>query len=686
MEPFSINCTTCHAALKVRKPEAIGEIYACPKCSGMVLIQRPLPPSVASAETVETPIRPSNRNCLSSSDLAALASAASVASYDQVDSLLDEPSVASDQNAPANKNTTTQSVDASSVSTPGSPGMDATIEMPKNFSEAEGDLASVAPIGPNQDWASAATAKSRTAVFYVLSACLGVALATGAVYLASTKMSRTTVVAPPLVENTESKTDVAPANNEAAAEQVTKTEAPSKLAPSELAEAELLPETGSATSSGVASRNKEKLDLVEQIPESPIAAVSFEEDKRAATSTPIDNFGDVGAEFVQPVATQSSRPNLSRLPSLPESSHEMPERRPLPEIDADIRLNDTFSATNLTLGLESMLNFISNASTVPVTIRPQALARSRYGFDYRVRVIGEDISHAAALQQALKQVKLGYRTDAGHIIVDRAAAISKKQVEYSHFVGDLFQVGWTGESLSKLVQSVVMPKAWQASGGLCTIKPTNTALETYGTEEAHFGVMYLCERLRKDHGLAPQRKASANESGLWRERRNLSQKIPPKRRRAGTLKEMISEFDRIAGKSIRILPDWHALAKVGWGPDSPAPKTIQQAELDVALREWLAPLQLTYRYAGRGYLEITTVAAEEQRFEIGFHPVKDLVQSPEQAAQLIEQLKSAIGANRFQGSGGESAMHYDGLGGNLIVRLPQSQQLDVDWLLGSLRQ
>ena len=358
---------------------------------------------------------------------------------------------------------------------------------------------------------------------------------------------------------------------------------------------------------------------------------------------------------------------------------------PLPEIDAGLRLNDTFSATNLTLGLEAMLNFISNASTVPVTVRPEALAWSRLKFDRRVRVIGEDISHAEALQQALKRVKLGYRTDAGHIIVERAAAISGQQVEYSHFIGDLLQVGWTGESLAKLVQQMVVPESWQSSGGQGAIKSTNTMLETKGTEQAHFGVMHLLERLRKDHELSPQRKI-AEDFDLWRERRNLSQKIPPKRRRAGSLGDMTKEFDRIAGNSIRILPDWHALAKVGWGPDSPAPPTIQQGELDFALREWLAPLQLTYRYAGGGYLEITTPAAEEQRHEIGFHSVEDLVQSPEQASQLIEQLKSAIGSQRFQGSGGQSAFYYDGLSDNLIARLPQSGQLDVDWLLGSLRK
>lgn len=41
MEAFSISCTTCGRRLRVRDPELIGQILACPKCHGMVLITPP---------------------------------------------------------------------------------------------------------------------------------------------------------------------------------------------------------------------------------------------------------------------------------------------------------------------------------------------------------------------------------------------------------------------------------------------------------------------------------------------------------------------------------------------------------------------------------------------------------------------------------------------------------------------
>ena len=40
MSPFTIQCTTCDARLAVRKRSALGKIFACPNCGGMVLAER----------------------------------------------------------------------------------------------------------------------------------------------------------------------------------------------------------------------------------------------------------------------------------------------------------------------------------------------------------------------------------------------------------------------------------------------------------------------------------------------------------------------------------------------------------------------------------------------------------------------------------------------------------------------
>lgn len=54
MEPFSIHCTTCKTRLKVRDASAIGQILACPKCGGLVMVKEPPPPGSLPSDSAET--------------------------------------------------------------------------------------------------------------------------------------------------------------------------------------------------------------------------------------------------------------------------------------------------------------------------------------------------------------------------------------------------------------------------------------------------------------------------------------------------------------------------------------------------------------------------------------------------------------------------------------------------------
>src|SRR5690606_10374543 len=51
MQPFSVNCETCGARLRVRDESVVGEIHACPKCSSMVLIALPAAAPPATGPT-----------------------------------------------------------------------------------------------------------------------------------------------------------------------------------------------------------------------------------------------------------------------------------------------------------------------------------------------------------------------------------------------------------------------------------------------------------------------------------------------------------------------------------------------------------------------------------------------------------------------------------------------------------
>ena len=84
-----------------------------------------------------------------------------------------------------------------------------------------------------------------------------------------------------------------------------------------------------------------------------------------------------------------------------------------------------------------------------------------------------------------------------------------------------------------------------------------------------------------------------------------------------------------------------------------------------------------------GMVEITTPVAEDATHDVGMHPIDDLIDMNRAPEDIIEQLSMALGAQTFQHGG---ALVYDDQTQSLLVRLPQSQHIALDWLLASLRR
>ena len=94
MESFTLTCTTCKSRLKIRDKSVVGQIMACPKCGGMVLIKPPEPGEasavVRSNETGETKPDLSNPHLSNSGRPLPLDPAAPLKAdaFDDIDALL----------------------------------------------------------------------------------------------------------------------------------------------------------------------------------------------------------------------------------------------------------------------------------------------------------------------------------------------------------------------------------------------------------------------------------------------------------------------------------------------------------------------------------------------------------------------------------------------------------------------
>src|SRR5437773_6248330 len=85
MDLFSITCTTCKSRLKVRDQAAVGQILACPKCGGMVMIK---PPPVWSESTEQKSDLPTATEIVGPS--AAFNQTLDSSAFDVVDELLSD--------------------------------------------------------------------------------------------------------------------------------------------------------------------------------------------------------------------------------------------------------------------------------------------------------------------------------------------------------------------------------------------------------------------------------------------------------------------------------------------------------------------------------------------------------------------------------------------------------------------
>ena len=78
MEPFSIQCDTCHASLKVAKASLIGKRLPCPKCQTLIVV----PPGPGTLESPEETDAGNNRSIISQTD--------SLGGFEDVDDLLSQ--------------------------------------------------------------------------------------------------------------------------------------------------------------------------------------------------------------------------------------------------------------------------------------------------------------------------------------------------------------------------------------------------------------------------------------------------------------------------------------------------------------------------------------------------------------------------------------------------------------------
>jgi hypothetical protein len=418
------------------------------------------------------------------------------------------------------------------------------------------------------------------------------------------------------------------------------------------------------------SQQRDPLDLVNDKPR---------EDDPADITKLRDQFkdlesdtGPMSAEETSSEKPSTDAPASSEAPAAPPS-RSRPEPR---EVDLAARLADRmveFTGQSLA----DVLRFLSDFSTIPITLDSDALAWSKITPAAPVNAKMEKATLEEVLTEVLKPFRLEAQKLEDQLVVTRSSALRKIKCPIDDLTsGDAARV----QQLVEVITALAAPDSWKSAGGLGSLTPQGNDLLVENTELAYGEVLHVCERLRQARGGPTKSVFPAELFSLERRTARAAAKLDlPLTLNFGQPTLLVKILDRFAEETeTQIVVDWQAAGEIGWPPDCDATVTLDKTPLREALEKLLAPMDLTYRVIDAKTLQVTTPAALERKPEIEAYSAADLAAAPEEAKALLERLTTALGD--------AAVLRWDAPSKTLLARLPQSQHEKLAALLEQWRE
>ncbi len=747
MELFSISCTTCHAKLKVREPSVIGQILACPKCGSMVLVEapptwQPLTGAPADALTGQVETSGERRRWRAATSPVAAAPPAPVENtFDDAASILSDvpahPTESFVAGPPAHVAASEQlgEITSGQISVGGSPNVSLSADTVVVESSEEdppiSDAALVEPpvhgqsslaapptdplLLPNADWTTPATQRLLQWLMMSAAATVGVLLAFGLFVLVASRFSAApdnAAIAAADSDNEQPQNVEAPVENDDAASPADVANAADAPKPADVEPAEAVEPVKPVPPPQPAETN-------DQVTEKPVNPESPQ--PKPADTTPADGPpGLVPRVEGDDTATATIDPNLDLIASTskftpfindtpytpPDTSIESPMEtaslstevaadetrlpRPAPRhVDVKQRLDDPIAALDFSdVPLADLVQFLSDMSTIPITLEPEALTFVRRTGDSAISVRERDTTVNGVLEATLTPLGLGFEESGGQLVVTRLGPADGTLRQASYNVEDL--AGKDSQQLAvlaDLITSLIEPESWATNRGLGKLQVQDSSLVIQQSEPVHFQVFVFCEKLRVARGSSPRSSYDPSlfkiESRTARAQAKLATPISVNYVRPAPLVQILKRFGQTAG--VRILVDWRAAATEGWPPNSEMTFTVDKQPLSDALVALLRPMDLTYRVVDENTLQVTTPQLLASRMELELYPVGDLLSDKLDVVGLTQRIRATLGDVHFEESGGTGVLRFDVPSQHLLAALPQPQQVALAKMLDELR-
>jgi hypothetical protein len=673
MDLFTIICTTCKSRLKVRDQGAIGQILACPKCGGMVMVKPPPAFHEASEQRSDVPTATE----LSSPSGPRFDQTLDSAAFDVVDELLSDAPPKFQQPPSA----TPPPAGPSSSPKPrfvGGP-------KPVRPSPAPAAEAGAIPPPPPEPAARvestpAVAGHSRQWLLMAASVGLGVTLAFGAVTATVILLrgSRGPVRS--------TKPDVARPVKQPPDRDITEKAAPPTP-----------PEAVTAQSPGHTSDQATRPAAAEVSPAQPPAqppatSAAAATDPVGIVQPPATNdaqqppaTGEL-AKFDSLISGGSDDPLARPLVSPPATVSPEPEsgpvrplapRPPSREVDVAKRLADALvSIETAGTPLADFVQLLSDLSTIPISL-DLPLTPATADSPVVVKLVSTTVG--TALDEALRPLRLEA------IVADDQIVI--RRIEPEHFAPFSYPVkDLTGgdesqmAELAELIRAIVEPEAWkEEAGGSLEVDSAKGNLIIKQRRAVQVQVLIALEKLRAarrpplPHVYKALFQATTRYGGAAA---NLAKSVSfnfSQPTRLVTILERLSE-----ATGMRIVVDWRDVASAGWNPAAEAKLLVNGKPLAETLDTLLDPLDLAWRVIDERTVQVVTPSRLHGQGEFELYPVAALVMASSSEA-VLERIRTALAKALTDEVGGE--VRYDESTKCVLAWLPQPHQQALELLL-----
>lgn len=695
MTLFRVQCPTCAARLKVTSRSLIGQIVNCPKCGSMVEIAEPGSPAAAEKSTAKAP--PVAPPVAAEPQPPAPESPAPEAH--QPEAPVAEPPVTA-----AEASNSDDAFDNLDEMLAGSPAT-------QEPASAETEPAASTEVNRFSDSASVSKMRNMaliggTSIMAIVTfAVIGYAVFSGSdpapVTTEDPEPTQVAQFEPPAEEEPPAENEPAPVEEapQPAPQEPVEEPAPEPMPTEEPA----TPEPTGEESAEPAMLNKDNPFLFDDpagkpaVEEPAVEAPGDDAGKpQVAASQPsilelkddplYEVFGEAFPVLDPSAFEQSASTNpgpADATPAAPQgdvsTAAELVPR--IPEVDVAGRLNDPIVRIEFdNMPLNEFASFVTQMSTVPVTLDPIALASADINARTPISVKQTQTSVEGILEAAVRP--FGLEVEA----TDKSARLRITQPLDGHrrvaqlLVDDLAKDQKEVADIAYLMTHLVEPLSWKQSrgDGLYRIDPGKIMITQ--SEVAHFKTVVLMEKLRVARGLPVRSNFSKELFDLTPRGDQLSpalqkdvklQIVVPT-----PLYKVIDQLEKKSG--LTILCDWDSLAMNKLGPATPVTLTAPGVTTQQALEQFCKAWKLEALPINPTTVQLVSERTVPIMPWLEFYDVSNLGLGKSEAAALINNAKRELTDLRKTGYGD---LLYDPASKRLLALLSKDDHQRLQFVL-----